>query len=295
MDDGLFGQTLILSAFNYAEGEVYGTEFTVAYDKGGFSSYANVAYSVARGKDWSSAQFLFDPADAAYVKNNWISLDHDQRVSGSFGTSYLWKESERSGTRFLVDALYGSGLRTDATAADGSNIPNGGTVAAYYSVNCGVEQSFKINKLQSLKARIDIVNVTDHRYELRDGSGVGVNATRNSARVRAYLARSPMSSNPTHRDIMLKMDANRTPSGVGLKSELAASVSPAGNRDPNHQARVGQFDLASFFFSSAWRGLKRSAAIQIKAPPPLEEVVPTIVRIRRHRRRGTTPATGTKK
>ena len=78
LDDGLFGQTLILSAFNYAEGEIYGVEFTTSYTTGGFSTYANVAYSDARGKEWSSAQFLFDPNDAAYVRNNWISLDHDQ-------------------------------------------------------------------------------------------------------------------------------------------------------------------------------------------------------------------------
>jgi len=28
LDDGLFGQSLILSQFNYAEGRVYGVEFT---------------------------------------------------------------------------------------------------------------------------------------------------------------------------------------------------------------------------------------------------------------------------
>ena len=60
------------------EGEIYGVEFTGTYTTGGFSTYANVAYSVARGKDWNSAQFLFDTADLAYVKNNWIYLDHDQ-------------------------------------------------------------------------------------------------------------------------------------------------------------------------------------------------------------------------
>jgi outer membrane receptor protein involved in Fe transport len=92
LDDGLFGQTLILSSFNYAEGEIYGVEFTATYTTGGFSTYANVAYSVARGQDWNSAQFLFDPTDLAYVKNHWIYLDHDQRVTGSFGASYLWKE-----------------------------------------------------------------------------------------------------------------------------------------------------------------------------------------------------------
>src|SRR6266404_1133214 len=73
LDDGLFGQTLILSAFNYRKGEVYGVEFTSSYTAGGLSAYANVAYSRARGQEWVSAQFLFDPADIAYVKNHWIA------------------------------------------------------------------------------------------------------------------------------------------------------------------------------------------------------------------------------
>jgi outer membrane receptor protein involved in Fe transport len=175
LDDGLFGQTLILQAFNYAEGRIHGVEFTASYTTGGFSTYANVAYSVAQGQDWNSAQFLFDPNDAAYVKNNWIYLDHDQTVTGSFGASYLWKHDCGS-TRFFVDALYGSGLRTDATAPDGSNIPNGGTVPAYYTVSLGVEEVFKIAGKNRLKARLDVVNVTDNVYELRDGQGVGVNA-----------------------------------------------------------------------------------------------------------------------
>jgi len=174
LDDGLFGQTLILSAFNYAEGRVEGVEFTTSYITNGFSTYANVAVSKAQGKDWSSSQFLFDPSDLAYVKTHWISLDHDQTISGSFGTSYLWQEAHGS-TRVYVDALYGSGLRTDATVG-GINIPNGGTVPAYYSVNLGAEQSFKMGAKQVVKVRLDVVNVTDNIYELRNGSGVGVNA-----------------------------------------------------------------------------------------------------------------------
>jgi outer membrane receptor protein involved in Fe transport len=175
LDDGLFGQTLILSAFNYAKGEVYGVEFTGSYKRGGLSTYANVALSVAKGKEWSSAQFLFDPADAAYVQNNWIHLDHDQLVSGSFGAAYTLNESSKSSARAYVDALYGSGLRTDSMVG-GMTIPNGGTVPAYYSVNVGAEQSFKVGQRQFLKARLDVVNLTDKIYELRNGSGVGVNA-----------------------------------------------------------------------------------------------------------------------
>ena len=182
LDDGLFGQTLILQAFNYAEGRIYGVEFTASYTTGGFSTYANVAYSVAQGQDWNSAQFLFDPNDAKYVANNWIYLDHDQTVTGSFGASYLWKHDCGS-SRFYVDALYGGGLRTDATAPDGSNIPNGGTVPAYYTVGMGFEEVFKIAGKNRLKARLDIVNVTDNVYELRNGQGVGVNAAQYGMRL----------------------------------------------------------------------------------------------------------------
>jgi outer membrane receptor protein involved in Fe transport len=175
LDDGLFGQTLILSAFNYALGEVYGLEFTGSYSNGGFTTYLNLAHSVAKGEDWSSAEFLFDPADLAYVKNHWIFLDHDQQLTASFGASYVWKE-HAGDTRVYVDSLYGTGLRADATAPDGTVIPNGGTVPAYYSISVGAEQSFKAGKHHLWKLRLDVVNITDNSYELRNGSGVGVNA-----------------------------------------------------------------------------------------------------------------------
>jgi outer membrane receptor protein involved in Fe transport len=187
LDDGLFGQTLILSAFNYAEGRIYGVEFTGTYAKGGFSTYANLAYSVAQGLDWNSAQFLFDPGDLAYVRNHWIYLDHDQRVTGSFGASYLFHETQACSARVYVDALYGSGLRQDGGGFEPDNpaapIPNGATVPAYYSVSLGAEQDWKVARRQILKARLDVVNVTDNIYQLRSGSGVGVNAAQYGMRL----------------------------------------------------------------------------------------------------------------
>ncbi len=186
LDDGLFGQTLVLSAFNYDKGKVYGVEFTGSYNHGGFSSYANVAWSQAYGKDWSSAQFLFAPNDAAYVQNHWIFLDHDQRVTGSFGVSYTWNESQHYSTRVYADALYGSGLRQDGGGADdaaGDPIPNGASVPQYYSINLGAAQSFKLPSNRTLIARIDVVNLTDNIYQLRSGSGVGVNAAQYGERL----------------------------------------------------------------------------------------------------------------
>ncbi len=181
LDDGLFGQTLILSAFNYRDGRIYGLEFTSSYTNGGFSAYLNAAHSVAKGRDWNSAQFQFDPADLAYVQNHWIFLDHDQQLSGSFGASYAWSEA-RGSTNLFLDFIYGSGLRNDATDSAGNTIPNGGTVPNYHTISLGAEQTFKLGDKQSLKLRFDVVNLTDESYELRDGSGVGVNAAQFGAR-----------------------------------------------------------------------------------------------------------------
>ncbi|HVU15567.1 MAG TPA: TonB-dependent receptor [Candidatus Didemnitutus sp.] len=175
LDDGLFGQSLIQSAFNYRDGRVYGVELSSSYTSGGFTAYANVARSIAQGRDWISAQFLFDPADLAYVKNHWIYLDHAQQLSGSFGAAYSWKHRQQR-TQVYVDLLYGSGLRNDAVDSSGNVIPNGGSVPAYHTLSTGVEQKFELSDHRELKARLDIVNLTDEKYELRDGSGVGVNA-----------------------------------------------------------------------------------------------------------------------
>lgn len=145
-----------------------------------------MAYSVAQGENWSSAQFLFDPASLAYVQNHWIYLDHDQRVTGTFGTSYLWKESDKTSTQVYVDAIYGTGLRQDGGGtidAAGDPIPNGSSVPAYYTVNLGAAQKFKLANDRTLTARIDVVNLTDNIYQLRSGSGVGVNAAQYGERL----------------------------------------------------------------------------------------------------------------
>jgi outer membrane receptor protein involved in Fe transport len=186
LDDGLFGQTLILSAFNYAKGRIYGVELTGSYNQGGFSAYANLAWSQAYGEDWESAQFLFDPNALAYVQNHWIYLDHDQRVTGSFGMSYTWQEGPHYSTQLYTDAIYGSGLRQDGGGTidpAGDPVPNGASVPQYYSINLGAAQSFKLPHNQTLVARLDVVNLTDNIYQLRSGSGVGVNAAQYGERL----------------------------------------------------------------------------------------------------------------
>ena len=165
LDEGQFGTAIIESPFDYRYGEIYGVEGTLTYVNGGFEAYANAAYSEARGRDIDSSQFLFDPDEFAYIQKHYIYLDHDQTSTVSAGVSYLYAPS---GTRVYGDMLYGSGLR------DG--FANTGKVPAYYTFNLGFEQSFHIPHFGQAKARFDVVNLLDRVYELRDGSGIGVEA-----------------------------------------------------------------------------------------------------------------------
>jgi hypothetical protein len=163
LDEGQFGAALVESAFNYERGRQYGGEFTTNYDHGPFSAYGNVGWIWARGISWSSAQFLFDPEEFKFVKNHWIFLDHDQRITASLGGSYTWQDWKAA-----FDILYGSGLH--------SGFANIKTVPEYSTVNLSLQRDLKIPKIGLFKIRFDVVNLLDNVYELRNGSGIGVGA-----------------------------------------------------------------------------------------------------------------------
>ncbi|AOY92451.1 TonB-dependent receptor [Cupriavidus sp. USMAA2-4] len=176
-DEGQFGNALIFSSFNYARGRIYGLEGTANYRQGNFGAYANLALSRAMAKGIESGQFNFSADELAYIANNWVHLDHDQTVSGSFGASYLWR-----GTQFSGDALFGSGLRNGF--ANTTHLPG------YFQVNVGVAHTFDAPVIGKLKTRFSIVNLFDRSYALRDGTGIGVGAPQYAPRRSFYLALS---------------------------------------------------------------------------------------------------------
>ena len=164
IDEGQFGQALILSSFNYKRGRIYGGELTTNYDHGPFSLYGNAAWGWARGEHVSSSQFLFDPDEYAFINKHWVFLDHDQRWTATAGGAYTWQD-----WRLSSDLLYGSGLRR--------GFANTKSVPDYATVNLSLQRIVKIPKMPgSFKIRLDIVNLFDEVYELRDGSGIGVGA-----------------------------------------------------------------------------------------------------------------------
>ena len=167
IDEGQFGAPIILTAFNYAQGLQTGVEFTASYDRGPLSLYANLAWSRAMGKDINSAQFNFSPDELAFIADNFIHLDHDQTWSGSAGAAYSFNPGTDHPTRVSADLLVQSGLR--ATTA---TIPNGMALPGYATANISVVQRIAGNT----DLRLDVLNVADTVYEIRNGTGVGVGA-----------------------------------------------------------------------------------------------------------------------
>jgi outer membrane receptor protein involved in Fe transport len=175
LDDGQFGQAVVLTQFNYAQGYSEGGEVKAKYVNGNFRAYANFSYNITRAIDVISNQYLIDALTYNYLLTNWHYTDDMQLMTGSAGASYRWY-----GTLFTANLIYGSGLRSGFANED-SNPP-------YVVVNAGVSREFVWSAdAKPLTLRFDIVNLFDKVYELRDGSGIGVFAPQFGARRGFYV------------------------------------------------------------------------------------------------------------
>ena len=173
IDDGQFGQAYTLTAFNYAEGENYGIEWTTRYREGNFAFDMNWAYAKQKATTVVSNQSLFTPDDLAFLASHWIYTDHDQRWTGSARVAYRFDPTWGllDGTTVSATGIFGSGLRTGDD--------NVGQLPSYYQINLGASHEFTpppgwfIND-RPITVRFDVVNVTDDIYLIRNGSGIGV-------------------------------------------------------------------------------------------------------------------------
>jgi outer membrane receptor for ferrienterochelin and colicins len=171
IDEGQFGSPIILTPFNYRHGQVYGVEFTGNYTAGHFQTYGNVAFQRAIGKEFESSQFNFPPDSLTYVASHYIHLDHEQAMTISGGAAYQWQ-----GTRVSGDLLVGSGLRASLDLPNGTSIPNGAHLPYYRQVNLGASHAFDAEGLKGFSVRLDVINAFDQKYQIRNGTGIGVGA-----------------------------------------------------------------------------------------------------------------------
>ena len=176
-DEGQFGNALIYSAFNYAQGRIGGLEWSANYRDKNFSAYGNLSRSFAYGKNLISGQFNFAPQEINYIANNWVHLDHDQTWTGSGGLNY-----RLGATSFSSDLVFGTGLRNGFANTD--HLP------FYSQVNASVVQKLASSADSNNTIRLSLLNVFDRVYELRDGTGIGVGAPQWGQRRTLYLGLS---------------------------------------------------------------------------------------------------------
>ena len=181
LDEGQFGQALILSPFNYAKGYAKGLELSAIYSDKQWGGYVNFSTQKAMGENIVSGQSLFGTDEIAYIAHHYIYLDHDQKFTASTGAHYHFGDSQVS-----TDVLYGSGLRM---TPDGG-APNSGSLPAYTTVNFAYTHEWKNTGYGDLEGRLSLVNAFDHSYLLRDGSGVGVGAPQFGTRRTVYAGLS---------------------------------------------------------------------------------------------------------
>ena len=180
LDEGQFGAPVILTPFNYHIGINKGIELTTSYTVGNFTYYGNLAIAKQKASGIDSAQFNFSPSDLASADSMMVNTDHSQLYTASGGVAYTWQ-----GTRFSIDIIAGSGLRSQP--AD-DLVYNGETVPSYEQVNLGIIHRFESAPGGPITLRLSVINLLDEKYLLRSQTGVGVFANQYGPRRSAYLA-----------------------------------------------------------------------------------------------------------
>jgi outer membrane receptor protein involved in Fe transport len=162
LDFGQFGFVPIFAPFNYRTGRIYGAETTATYQfMKSLSLGANFSYSVAQGRDVTTGQFNFTPAELEYAASHYIYLDHQQFFTVSSWAAYNWRQ-----WMFSASCDYGSGLR--------AGFANTEEVPANWQLDLGAGRSFDVAPLGKVISRVTIINVFDRTNILREGTGIGV-------------------------------------------------------------------------------------------------------------------------
>jgi outer membrane receptor protein involved in Fe transport len=175
LDEGQFGSSLIYSPFNYRVAKAHGAEFTLDYQKDKLRAFANFSAQKMKAKDIISSQYMHENDELEYIASKFVHVDHDQSYTSAFGTSYDYR-----GYLMSADALFGSGLR--------KGFANENKNKSHWQFNSAISKDWA--KFGNLQTRIAVVNLFNNRYQIRDGSGIGIGAPQYQVGRSFYLTTS---------------------------------------------------------------------------------------------------------
>jgi len=162
LDLAQFGSTYVFAPLSYRKGSSWGADFSLVRNADALAAYFNFSYVVLQATHISAGQFLAeDPAQVTYIARHWVTLDDNQMFTASAGASYRWRQF-----LFSADSIWGSGYRR--------GFANSGTLPPIFQVDAAIARSFEVAGMGEVTGRVAIINVFDHAYEIRNGTGIGV-------------------------------------------------------------------------------------------------------------------------
>jgi outer membrane receptor protein involved in Fe transport len=162
LDLAQFGSTYVFAPLQYQHGRFWGADFSLVKSTGPLAAYFNFSYANAETNNVVAGQFLVDdPAEVAYVAHHWIHLDDNQLFTSSAGLSY-----RVCGFLLSIDGIWGSGYRY--------GFGNLKTQDPYVQMNAAIAHNLPLPKLGDVEGRVSVVNLFDHVYRIRQGSGIGI-------------------------------------------------------------------------------------------------------------------------
>jgi len=154
--------SVITAPLSYSQSRAWGSSFSLTFKREPLTAYLNFAYAVLQAKSIDGGAFLADDAaEISYIASHWVTLDDNQMFVGSGGASY-----NLFGFMFTADAIWGSGYRR--------GFANSGELPPILQFNAGVARKFDLPQVGPIEGRITLVNVFDHSYQIRNGTGIGV-------------------------------------------------------------------------------------------------------------------------
>jgi hypothetical protein len=162
LDLAQLGSTLVTAPLTYRHSRGWGSDFSVAYQRDALTAYFNFSYAILQARYINGGAFLADnAAEIGYIANHWITLDDDQEFTSSAGVSY-----KLYGFLLSMDGIWGSGYRR--------GFANSGELPPILQFNMGIVRAVKLPAIGTTEWRLTVINLFDHVYEIRNGTGIGV-------------------------------------------------------------------------------------------------------------------------
>ena len=141
LDEGQFGQALVISPFNYQSGQIFGVEATASFTGTRSPAHANFAYSKALRGGVTSARVQLELDELAFIRSHFVHLDHDQ-TSDSVGAAYRYRGFLLTATIIApVACARDSPLRTASRTTSGRPRHREGRPGPYFGESSCVPQS----------------------------------------------------------------------------------------------------------------------------------------------------------